>query len=56
VEPSETLFSLKGAKELLISSLQAMKKRKLLLRLRAARLSSLALKGRALRRDLVKNA
>jgi len=53
VEPSETLFSLQGAKELPISSLHAMKKWKWFLRLRAARLSSPGVNARALRRDLV---
>jgi hypothetical protein len=40
VEPSETLFSSKGAKGLPISSLHAMKKWKWLHRLREMRLSS----------------
>jgi hypothetical protein len=37
MEPSETLFIWKGARELSLQSLQAMKKRKLFFRLRAAR-------------------
>jgi hypothetical protein len=52
VEPSETLFSLKGAKELPISSLHAMKKWKWVLRRRPARLSSPGVNAGAFRRDL----
>jgi hypothetical protein len=54
VEPSETLFSLKGAKELHLSSLHARKKWKWFLWRRPARLSSPGVNAGAFRRDLVK--
>ena len=50
----QTQFSCQCAKELLQYSFRQAKKRSVFLRLRAARLSSLGLKPRALRRDLVK--
>src|SRR2546429_7500440 len=54
VEPSETLFSSKGAKELPLYSLHTMKKGKWFLRLRAARLPSPGVNAGANLRDFVK--
>ena len=53
-EPGETLFRLKGAKELPLPSLHAMNKWKRFLRRSAARLSSSGVNAGASRHDLVK--